>query len=214
MLSSTPSSQPDTPEKCTCGAVLAENARFCHRCGRPVQEMTTAELEELFPTPPPPAPAIVVPPKPMPIGLSNPVAMRVAIMMSLAITMMDLMPYLNLLFFLWWMLAGWGAVWLYRRLTGLEVSVSAGARLGFLTGLFTFIGMTLLFALMMASSDVRDALNQQMLKDPHTADVLKNPAMLGSVAIMVLFMIFTMVAGLCAAGGALGAKFGAPEPKA
>ena len=70
----------------------------------------------------------------MPIGWSNPIALRVAIMMSLAITMMDLMPYLNFLFFLWWLLAGWGAVWLYRRLTGFEVSVSAGARLGFLTG--------------------------------------------------------------------------------
>ena len=202
------------PEKCTCGAVLAENARFCHRCGRPVHEMTPAELEELFPTPPPPAPSIVVPPPPMPIGWSNPVALRVAIMMSLAITMMDLMPYLNLLFFLWWMLAGWGSVWLYRRLTGFEVSVSAGARLGFLTGLFTFIGMALLFALMMASSEVRDALNQQMMKDPHTAEVLKNPTVLASVMIIALVMFFAMVAGLCTAGGALGAKFGAPEPKA
>jgi hypothetical protein len=216
MLSSTPSSQPDTPEKCTCGAVLAENARFCHRCGRPVHEMSAAELEELFPTPPtpPPTPVIVIPPRPMPIGWSNPVALRVAIMMSLAITMMDLMPYLNYLFFLWWMLAGWGSVWLYRRLTGLEVTVSAGARLGFLTGLFTFIGMALLFALMMASSEVRDALNQQMMKDPHTAEVLKNPTVLASVMIVALVMFFAMVAGLCTAGGALGAKFGAPEPKA
>ncbi len=178
------------PEKCTCGATLAENARFCHRCGRPVHEMSTAELEELFPTPPPPPPVIVLPPPPMPIGFSNPVALRVAIMMSLAITMMELMPYLVYLSFLWWMLAGWAAVWLYRRLTGIEVTVSAGARLGFLTGLFTFIGMTLLFALMMASTDVRDALNQQMLKDPRTADILKNPTMLGSVMIMALVMFF------------------------
>lgn len=204
------------PEKCTCGALLAENARFCHRCGRPVHEMSAAELEELFPTPPapPPAPVIVIPPKPMPIGWSNPVALRVAIMMSLGITMMDLMPYMVYLCFVWWMLAGWGAVWLYRRLTGFEVSVSAGAHLGFLTGLFTFIGMALLFALLITSTDGRDALNQQMLKDPRTADILKNPAMLGSMVIMGLVMFFAMVAGLCTAGGALGAKFGAPESKA
>ena len=202
------------PEKCTCGAVLAENARFCHRCGRPVHEMSPAELEELFPTPPPPPRVIIVPPPPMPIGLGNPIALRVAIMMSLAITMMELMPYLIYLSFLWWMLAGWGAVWLYRRLTGLEVTVSAGARLGFLTGLFTFIGIALLVALMFFSTEGRDALNQQMLKDPRTADVLKNPIMLASGMIMALFMIFTIVAGLCTAGGALGAKFGAPEPKA
>ncbi len=204
------------PEKCTCGAVLAENARFCHRCGRPVHEMSAAQLEELFPTPPPapPVPVIVVPPQPMPIGWSNPIALRVAIMMSLAITMLDLMPYLNLLFFLWWLLAGWGAVWLYRRLTGLQVSVSAGARLGFPTGFFTFLGIALLFALMMASSDLRDAFNQQVMKNPGAADALKNPAVLGSALVMGLFMTFTIVAGVCSVGGALGAKFGAQEPKA
>lgn len=205
---------PDTPERCTCGAVLAENARFCHRCGRPVHEMTPAELEEIFPTPPPPKPAIVVPPPPLPIGLSNPIALRVTIMMSLAITMTEMLPYLNYLFFLWWLLAGWGAVWLYRRLTGFQVSVSAGARLGFLTGFFTFVGMALLFGLLMASGAGRDALNQQILKDPHAADVMNNPTMLGSVLVMVFIMIFAMVAGLCAAGGALGAKFGAPKRKA
>jgi len=194
--------------------MLADNARFCHRCGRPVHEMTAAELEELFPTPPTPPQPIVVPPPPMPIGLSNPIALRVAIMMSLAITMMEVMPYLNVLSFLWWMLAGWGAVWLYRRLTGVEVSVSAGARLGFLTGLFTFVGIALLFALMMASPDSRDAFNQQVLKRPGGVEALKNPALLGTAVITGLFMIFTIVAGLCAAGGALGAKFGAPEPKA
>jgi hypothetical protein len=216
MLSSTSSTSPkppDTPERCTCGAVLAENASFCHRCGRPVRELTVAQQEELFPIPPP-APVIVVPPAPLPISLSNPIALRVAVMMSLGITMTEMMPYLNYFFFLWWLLAGWGAVWLYRRLTGMQLSVSAGARLGFLTGLFTFLGMALLFALLMASGAGRDAINQQMLKDPRTAEVVNNPTMLGSVLIMVFLMIFTMVAGICAAGGALGARFGAQEPKA
>jgi hypothetical protein len=128
--------------------------------------------------------------------------------------MVDLMPYLNYLFFVWWLAAGWGAVWLYRRLTRAEVSVSSGARLGFLTGFFTFLGMALIFALMMASADVRDTLNQQMAKDPRTAEILKNPTMLGSVLIMALFMFFALVSGFCAAGGALAAKFGTPEPKA
>jgi hypothetical protein len=204
------------PEKCTCGAVLADNARFCHRCGRPVHEMSAAELEELFPTPPapPPTPVIVAPPQPMPIGWSNPVALRVAIMMSLAITMVDLTPYINLLFFLWWLLAGWGSVWLYRRLTGLDVSVSAGARLGFLTGFFAFLGIALLLALTMTQTDLRDAFNQQVLKTPGAAEALKNPAVLVSALVMGLIMIFSIVAGVCSVGGALGAKFGAAEPKA
>jgi hypothetical protein len=201
------------PEKCTCGAVLAENARFCHRCGRPVHEMSAAELEELFPTPPP-APVIVVPSAPMPIGWSNPIALRVAIMMSLAIAMPELLPYLSSLFFLWWLLAGWGAVWLYRRLTGLQVSVSAGARLGFLTGIFTFVIVALMLSPQLASSELHNALNQQMLKDPRTTNFVNNPTILAAVLIMFLGMVFAVVAGLCTAGGALGAKFGAPEPKA
>jgi hypothetical protein len=206
-----PSTQPD---KCTCGAVFAENARFCHRCGRPVHEMTTAELEELFPTPPPPVQPIVVPPPPMPIGWSNPIALRVAIMMSLAITMPELLPYLNSLFFLWWFLAGWGAVWLYSRLTGMHLTISAGAHLGFLTGIFTFLSVALILASQLASSEVREALNQQMMKDPRTADVMNHPAVLGCVAIMVLAVIFGIVAVVCTTGGALGARFSTTEPKA
>ncbi len=214
MLSSTPSSQPDTPEKCTCGAVLAENARFCHRCGRPVHEMSATELEELFPTPPPPAPAIALPPPPMPIGWSNPIALRVAIMMSLAITMPELLPYLNSLFFLWWFLAGWGAVWLYGRLTGLRLTISAGAHLGFLTGVFTSLIVALILASQLTSTEVRDALNQQMMKDPRTADVMNHPAALACVAIMLVLMIFGIVAAICTTGGALGARFSTSEPKA
>src|ERR1022692_5216768 len=33
------------PENCTCGAKLAENARFCHLCGRPVFEPEIPEAE-------------------------------------------------------------------------------------------------------------------------------------------------------------------------
>src|SRR5580658_6214005 len=39
------------PENCTCGAKLAENARFCHLCGRPVFE---TEIPESVAAPPPP----------------------------------------------------------------------------------------------------------------------------------------------------------------
>jgi hypothetical protein len=210
-----PSSQPESPEKCTCGATLAENARFCHRCGRPVNEMTPAELNELFPTPSPDPTPVATPPRPMPIGWSNPVAMRVAIMMSLAITMVSLMPYLILLSFFWWIAAGWGAVWFYRRLTGVELSVSSGARLGFLTGFFTFVGLALLIALMLSSSGLRDeAVRQMATQHPDYAEALKNPGTLWSAMLMASPLLFALVSGICAAGGALGAKFGAPEPKA
>src|SRR5438093_11633008 len=43
------------PEFCTCGAELPEDARFCHRCGKPQREEIV--VEQPLP-PPPPIPAI------------------------------------------------------------------------------------------------------------------------------------------------------------
>jgi hypothetical protein len=206
---------PETPERCTCGAVLVENSRFCHRCGRPVYELTAAEQEELSPTPPP-APAVVAPPpQPLPIGFANPIALRVAFLMSLGIVMASMMPLVNLFVLVWCLLAGWVGVRLYRRLTGLRLSVTAGARLGFLTGIFAFVGLTVLITLAVAWSgrEMLDQLTSQMVKqDPRMTEVVNNPAMLGAALFMVLVMFFAMVVGICTAGGALGAKF-APEHK-
>jgi hypothetical protein len=130
--------------------------------------------------------------------------------MSLGITMTEMVPFLNYLFFAWWLLAGWGAVRLYRRLTGLQLSVAAGARLGFLTGLFTFLGMAILFSFLMVSSAGHELLDQMVKQDPRTAEVINTPAMLGVMLLMVLVMVFVVVAGICTAGGALGAKFAPP----
>lgn len=210
-----------TPEKCTCGTVLVENARFCHRCGRPVHELTAAEQAEFAPPIPPPAPphmagpTIVIAAQPLPIGFSNPIALRVAFMMSLAIMLVEMLPVVNYLFFVWWLAAGWTGVRVYRRLTGWRLSVSAGARLGSLTGLFAFVSMAIVFSLTMASSTGRDMLDQMVKQDPRMSEVVNNPAMLGAVLLMVMVMVFAMVVGMCAAGGALGAKFGSsPDPKA
>jgi hypothetical protein len=207
---------PETPERCTCGTLLAENASFCHRCGRPVHELTPAQQEELFPTPVPPpvaAPPIIPPLQSLPIGFANPIALRVAFLMSLGIMFASMVPVMNYLFFAWWLLAGWGGVRLYRRLTGLTLTVKAGARLGFLTGLFAFVSMAVVFSLTMASSTGREMLDQMVKQDPRMLEVVNNPTMLGSLLLMVLIMVFAMVVGICAAGGALGAKFSPPEPK-
>jgi hypothetical protein len=208
---------PETPERCTCGAVLVENARFCHRCGRPVYELTAAEQEELSPTPPPAPVAVAPPPQPLPIGFANPIALRVAFLMSLGILMASMMPLVNLFVLVWCLAAGWIGVRLYRRLTGLRLSVTAGARLGFLTGIFAFVGLTVLITLAVAWSgkEMLDQLTSQMVKqDPRMTEVVNNPAMLGAALFMVLLMFFAMVVGICAAGGALGAKFAAAERKA
>jgi hypothetical protein len=208
---------PDTPEKCTCGADLFENSRFCHRCGRPVRELTSTEQEEFAPVPPPPAPATVVPPQALPIGFSNPIAVRVAGLMSLGILLASMLPLVPMFAFIWCLPAGWGAVRLYRRLTGLRLNVGAGARLGFLTGVLAFVLMLVVIAFSMVASgrEILDQLTKQMvIQDPRMSDVVNNPAMLGAGLLMVVMLLFAMVVGMCAAGGALGAKFASPERKA
>src|SRR5438128_8904494 len=113
------------PDYCTCGTKLVEDARFCHRCGRPTWEI---EVTEPPPVPPPPQPTLQAKLAQLPVSFSNPIALRVGFLMSLAIMFLDMIPVLNILFFVWWLGGGWGGVLLYRRLTGRTLTVSAGAR--------------------------------------------------------------------------------------
>lgn len=192
------------PEFCTCGTKLVEGARFCHRCGRPVSEPPSSEIAQVEETPPP----LPVSPRTaaLPVSFSNPVALRVAFLMSLAIMLVEMIPGVNLLFVVWWLAAGWCAVLLYRRMTGLALSVRAGARLGSITGVLTFLSMAIIFALTMAVMG-KDVFQQMIRQDPRISEILNDPPALIAVFLLVLFIIFAMVVGTCAAGGALGARF-------
>jgi hypothetical protein len=205
---------PERPENCTCGAKLAENARFCHLCGRPVFDIAP-ELTET----PPPAPGILqmLPQQmlpqmsaaarsgPLPVGFGNPVALRVAILMSLATMLMEMIPGVNLLFIVWGLAAGWCAVLLYRRLTGYALSVGAGARLGSITGILTFLSLLVITTVTLTVMG-KDAF-QQFKQDPQVSQVLNDPALMVATFLVALLILFAVVVGTCAAGGALGARF-------
>ncbi len=216
---------PDTPIRCTCGTFLVENAAFCHRCGRPLHAQAVAEQEALHEEEqqklvqsPAAAPTVAIPQPPAPISFGNPIAVRVAFLMSLGILMTSFVPQVNLLLLVWCLVGGWGGVRLYRRLTGFRLSISAGARLGFLTGVLAFVSLAVVIALAMLSSgkEILDQLTAQMVKqNPSIAEAVNNPQMLGATLIMAMMVMFVVVVGICAAGGALGAKFSPPtEPRA
>jgi hypothetical protein len=196
------------PENCTCGAKLAENARFCHRCGRPVFEQ--ARVDDVADAVDPlaaPAPVTIGPvPAPLPVGFGNPIALRVAFLMSLAIVVMQLIPGLNVLFVVWWLAAGWCAVLLYRRMTGLALSVRAGARLGSITGVLTFVSMAVIFSFSLLFTG-KELFQQLVKQNPQMSEIVNDPPALIAALLLVLVLIFAMVVGTCAAGGALGAKF-------
>jgi hypothetical protein len=207
---------PEAPERCTCGTFLVENAMFCHRCGRLVRASATPQ-EEAPVEAPPVVPVAAAPPPPLPINFGNPIAVRVAFLMSLGILMTAFVPLVNLLIVVWCLLAGWGGVRLYRRLTGLRLTVAAGARLGFLTGVLATVSLTIIFALGMlfSSQEIIDEFAAQMARQPSPlAEVAKNPSAVGTLLVMSMLVMFVLMVGICAAGGALGAKFSPPaEPR-
>ena len=211
----TPESQnPDAPEHCTCGARLAENARFCHLCGRPVFELAVE------PAPMPVAAALPLPvigagarAAQLPVSFRNPIALRVAFLMSLGILMTEMIPGLDLLFLVWWLAAGWCAVLLYRRLTGSAMTIKAGARLGSVTGVLTFLSVVINIALKMAVMG-KEVFQEVIKQNPDASQVLNNPPALVMAVIVALLIMFGVVVGTCAAGGALGARFAGRNAKA
>lgn len=197
------------PEYCTCGTQLVEKARFCHRCGRPVSEIEATATAVEVPPPLPPQPTLQQKLSQLPVSFKNPIALRVAFLMSLAVIPLQFATGPNPLWAFWWLAAGWCAALLYRRLTGSTLTIGAGARLGSITGVLTFVTLAIIFTLLMAfaGKEVFDQVEQVVKRDPDTAQVLHDPAMLFVCLLMSLSFLGALVIGFCAAGGALGARF-------
>jgi hypothetical protein len=202
------------PEFCTCGARLAERARFCHLCGRPVFEPEKLQVVDAFAASLQALPPTTAAARPiqLPVSFSNPVALRVAFLMSLGIMLMTMIPVVNVLSPIWWLAAGLCAVLLYRRMTGLSLSVQAGARLGSITGVLAFVSLLVIIALTFALSG-NDLFQEMIKQNPDASQVLNNPPALVMASAVALVILFAMVVGICAAGGALGARFASRNAK-
>ncbi len=198
-----------TPENCTCGAKLAEKSRFCHMCGRPLFADAVAEDAPVVHVLQHPISSVsdAVRSGPPPVSFANPVALRVAVLMSLGTMFVEMIPGMSLLFILWTLAAGWGAVVLYRRLTGHALGVRSGVQLGSITGVMTFVGLLVSFALTVAIMGKDVVMDQIRQGNPQAAQVLNDPAALAAGFLVALLILFAIVVGTCAAGGALGARY-------
>ena len=105
-------------------------------------------------------------------------------------------------------------MYLYRRRTGESITVLAGARLGWISGIIVFSILALLLAMtvvVLSQPDLVQSMRDQMTKmSPlsqeeitRNMDLLRTPSGL-AVALLDAFLSYTLLTAL---GGAVGAKF-------
>lgn len=195
------------PEFCTCGARLPEDARFCHKCGRPTRD------EPVFIEEAPPVPAAPPPPQFPPIGFHNGPAVRAALLSGvLAFLLLLVSSSLRVpaAFALGLVGAGFLAVYLYQRRTGQRLSMVHGAHLGWISGVFGFaITAVLLSAVLAELSNPAflEAMREQLKTAPADFDQVMEMMRSPSGMLLAAALMFLMFTVLPACGGALGAKF-------
>jgi len=206
------------PDFCTCGVQLPPDARFCHKCGKPQYDYPG--LVEEAPAPPPlpiVQPAVAAPPPE--ISFHNRLAVRigffVALMLFIPFVFLQLIPFVPLLIAF---LAGFFAVHRYCRSTGHSLSIRSGARMGWITGIFSFgiVAVFITFIMAVASTQAPNVDRLREFQGPFfhlsaeqidaVAKLFQDPVSLAQTIAAMLLMFFVILTALPMLGGALGAK--------
>jgi hypothetical protein len=202
-------------EYCTCGAKVPEDARFCHKCGRPLYEFPQPEPEpSAAPVQPPPLPQ--APAKPPGVSFRNPGAVRVGMLTAAVVCLLQTLPLPTPIQPVWLVVlllgGGFLSVYLYHRRTGDDISVATGARLGWMTGVFVFLVTLVLFTITIVGMGVQpffDAILAVRGSPEITEqfeEMLRSPVGFTAVLLLSLFAFFFFLSLLSSAGGALAAK--------
>lgn len=219
---------------CTCGARLPSDALFCHRCGKPQRD----DIPEPEPQPPPfsreepaeagpaePAPAQTAPPA-TEINFHNGAAVRVGFLAAALVQLLTTLSaavgasiFLPLILFA----GGFYAVVLYRRRTGAGLTPVNGVRIGWMTGVFSFVIMTVFFTIgiaMLAGSDQLMKAYQDSAANlglpPDAAKqiekLMQDPAAFGLSLLFGLALQFLLLTVICSLGGLVAVKFRPVSP--
>lgn len=199
------------PDYCTCGAELPPDARFCHKCGRPQRdEPVVVEEAPAAPILPPPPPAA-----PMAIRFNNPLVFRIGIFSALLALLATLL--LAPAFPLWLALAGFLGVYLYHRRSGEPLSTRNGAKIGWITGVLSFLVFSLpaTFAYVeeITGPDYVAHMRQQLSAWAFPAaaqnqmiSLVQTPAGIATQVVTLLAMLFLLLTLFPLLGGVVAAK--------
>lgn len=202
------------PDVCTCGAQLPPDARFCHKCGKPQYDYPAIQEETVEPEQQPlPTPAIQPPPE---ISFHNRIAVRIGFLAAFTgmLLVMFPLPFPMIRLFVAFLAAGFLAVFAYTRRTGQVLSIRSGARMGWITGIFSFALVTILFTVSMVAISSQGGIakffrSQLPPNDSRASTIeqaLNDPAAVAGGLLFVLMVMFVVVTTLPMIGGALGAK--------
>lgn len=203
-------------ERCTCGAVLPEDARFCHKCGKPQFEQD-AEFERensLNEQAAPATAAANLSPATIAnaaISFKNSRAVLISIVVA-AFTVIGFGFAVLLSPLLWPLIllaAGFSAASAYRRSSTEPLTTAAGARLGWMTGLWLFLVFLLMAALIsiyLASPAGSEAVKRMQTMPQFSQLTVANPHELVTSLLFSAVPTFFMVTLIPGLGGILGAR--------
>jgi hypothetical protein len=208
--------------RCTCGAFLPEDARFCHKCGKPQYEediarLSAQEVPPLADTAVPREPVRLSPKlsAPSTIGFRNGRAVGTTLVVA-AVSLVALgiageigaSPLLLIIL----CAAGFVAARFYHRRTAEPLTPLAGAKLGAMTCLWLFLVVAIGAIVNFASADGREKFKAAILNAPNLPNVpefaklLENPSEL-MILILVSFAFLFLIGTVAAAfGGMLAAR--------
>lgn len=180
-----------------------------------LQEPAAAAQAEL---PPAEAPQATPPPRLLEISFHNPVAVRTGLMTALIASLTNSLP----IPIPGWLLlsqcgAGFLAVYLYARRTGQPLTVLSGARMGWITGIFSFmIGIvffTLSIIVIMNQGGLATFFKENMQGRMASSadldrlvDAMQEPTGLAIIIVLMLVLLFVLFTVFPTLGGAIGAK--------
>ena len=207
-----------TKDICDCGwSPIPHGASFCPGCGKPLTEVAR-ESERQANSFQRPREAEEDSGLVDRVTFGTPGALRSCYWSAAFAAIIMSLPYASLLCFIVYPGAGFYSVHSFRRQTGRRVTLRAGAKLGFLTGVITFA--LLLILMTIASSmpgspglsgtldELEAAFEQQ--NEPQLVDQVQalrgDPTALAFVALIGLSVVFCLTTTFSTAGGALGAK--------